>query len=45
MVYLYNFVTDPDLGSKKKFVADPNLDRTLIRIRIQAKKDSVPGKS
>ena len=28
----------------QKFISDPDLDRTLIRIRIHAKKDSVHGK-
>ena len=26
-------------------IADPDVDKTLIRIRIRAKKNSVPGKS
>ena len=33
------------IQSLKKFVMDPDPDQTLIRIWIQAKKDSAPGKS
>ena len=32
------------IQDRKKIVTDPEPDRTLIRIRIQAKNDSVPGK-
>ena len=39
----YHFDTEP--GSEKKFVTDPDPDRTLIGIRIQTKEDSVTGKS
>ena len=46
---LYHIDTDQDPGSEKKFITDPdpNPDRTLIRIqiRIQTKKDLIPGKS
>ena len=44
----YNFDMDPDLDpgcEKYDMNLDMDPDRTLIRIQIQAKKDSVPGKS
>ena len=43
----YHFDTDPDPGSKKCITGtnpDSNPDRTLIKIRIQTKKDLVLGK-
>ena len=40
-IRMYHLDTDPDPGSEKiHSVPDP--EQTLIRIRIQAKKDSVP---